>query len=124
MGIAIQLFTARGAEEAFALNKIEKHQAVEHDRGVPLAISFAGNAVNGRAEAVMLDLEALKETLHDLLGVSGNRDRHGYPSSRKFSVILKVRRLFVKPPICKFVPLSQQVDTSPVIVYALCEEVL
>src|SRR5579875_620339 len=124
MGIAIQLFTARGAEEAFALNKIEKHQAVEHDRGVPLAISFAGNAVNDGAEAVMLDLETLKETFHDLLGVSRNRDRHGYPSSRKFPVILKVHPLFVKPPICRFVLLPQQIDTSPVIVYALCEGVL
>src|SRR5438270_289047 len=48
-------------EEAFLLNEVNKHQAVEHQRRVPLGIGHAADALDELQEGLVFGLEAVVE---------------------------------------------------------------
>ena len=61
MNIAVQ--------ELLLLDEIDEHEAVQHKRGVPLAVGHGGNALNESQKTLVLFLEAFVETLGDALHV-------------------------------------------------------
>lgn len=58
-------------EEALSLDEVDKHQAVEHQRGVPLAVRLGGDALDEFQEGSMLDLETIIEFLGDAFDIKG-----------------------------------------------------
>src|SRR6266567_8962751 len=48
-------------EEALSLDEVDKHQAVEHQRRVPLAVRLGADALDEFQEGGMLDLETIIE---------------------------------------------------------------
>src|SRR6266849_3621487 len=68
-------------EEALSLDEVDKHQAVEHQRRVPLAVRLGGDALDEFQEGGMLDLETIIEFLGDALHIEGfthpSRDSQG-----------------------------------------------
>ncbi len=58
-------------EQALFLNEIDEHEAVEHERGVPLAVSFDTDALDKGVEGGMFFLEAIVEFLGDFLDIEG-----------------------------------------------------
>ena len=71
-------------EEAFLLDEIAEHQAVEHYRGVPLlvAVVLVGNLVvdarNELGEVGVLFLESCIEVLGDLFGIDDEGSLHPF----------------------------------------------
>ena len=49
-------------EEAFALDEIDEHQAVEHDGGIPFAVGHLADAVNELEEGFAVGVEVAVET--------------------------------------------------------------
>src|SRR5260370_11713146 len=58
-------------EEALSLDEVDKHQAVEHQRRVPLAVRLGGDALDEFQEGGVLDLETIIEFPGDALHIEG-----------------------------------------------------
>src|SRR6266487_5239638 len=58
-------------EEALSLDEVDKHQAVEHQRRVPLAVGLGGDTLDEFQEGGMLDLETIIEFPGDALHIEG-----------------------------------------------------
>src|SRR5229473_5006594 len=71
-------------EEALSLDEVDKHQAVEHQRGVPLAVRLGGDPLDEFQEGGMLDLETIIEFPGDAFHIEGfthpSRDSQGVQS--------------------------------------------
>src|SRR5712692_492851 len=59
-------------QKALFLDKVDKHQAVEHQRCIPFAISFNGDTLNEPQECGMFGLEAIIETSRDTFNIKGS----------------------------------------------------
>src|SRR6266446_2349035 len=68
-------------EEALPLDKVDEHQAVEHQRSIPLAISLRGDPLDEFQESGMFNFEALIEFLGDALYIEGLAHSSGNHSS-------------------------------------------
>lgn len=64
-------------EEAFSLDKIDEHQAIEHDGGIPIAVGPIGDALDEAEEVLPVGIEVLVELLGDLLDVEGGAGATG-----------------------------------------------
>src|SRR5712691_8224773 len=71
IGVAIEFAWCLCIQEALALDKIDKHQAVERERGIPLAISLCLNSLDQCQERGVFAFEAVIELLRDALDVEG-----------------------------------------------------
>ena len=69
VGIAIEPARCFCVQEALALDEIDEHQAVEHERGIPLAISLRVNPTDEIQERSMFAFEAVIELLRDALDI-------------------------------------------------------
>ena len=69
VGIAIEPARCFCVQKALALDEIDEHQAVEHDRGIPLAISLRVNPTDEFQERSMFAFEAVIELLRDTLDI-------------------------------------------------------
>src|SRR5260221_857409 len=69
VGIAIELTWCLCIQETLALDKIDEHQTVEHERGIPLAISLCSNPTDEVQERSMFAFEAVIELLRDALDI-------------------------------------------------------
>src|SRR6266516_3807542 len=58
-------------EEALSLDEVDKHQAVEHQRRVPLAVRLGGDPLDEFQEGSMLDLETIIELPGDAFDIKG-----------------------------------------------------
>ncbi len=58
-------------QETLLLDEVDEHQAVEHHRGVPLAVVFQGDAVDELQEGGVFLLEQLVEAFGDTVHVEG-----------------------------------------------------
>ncbi len=60
------------------LDEVDEHQAVEHQRGVPLAVILQGDAIDDLYEELVLGLEVVVELLGDVIDVEApaSRSRH------------------------------------------------
>jgi hypothetical protein len=56
-------------EQALLLDEVAEHQAVEHDRGVPVPVGNALDAIDELVECLVLCLEPLEELLRDPLDI-------------------------------------------------------
>ena len=67
-------------EEAFALDEIDEHQAVEHDGGIPFAVCSLADAVNELEESFAMRVEVAVERLCDTFDIEGGAGAtsHGY----------------------------------------------
>src|SRR5258708_32245043 len=61
IGIAIEPARQLRIEEALALDEVDEHQAVEHERGIPLAVSLHLNPLDKLQERSMFQFEAVVE---------------------------------------------------------------
>src|SRR2546430_2752209 len=79
--VTIELARFLCIEEALSLDEVDKHQAVEHQRRVPLAVRLGGDALDEFQEGGMLDLETIIEFPGDALHIEGftypSRDSQG-----------------------------------------------
>ena len=66
---AVAEVVAVAVEKALALDEIDEHQAVEHDRGIPFPVGALGDAVDELEEGRMLLLEPVVEALGHALHV-------------------------------------------------------
>ena len=82
---------AVAVEKALALDEIDEHQAVEHDRGIPLAVGALGDAVDELEKRRMLLLELVVEALGHALHVKG-RPRARCVTSVSVRVLFFVER--------------------------------
>src|SRR6266699_1854827 len=58
-------------EEALSLDEVDKHQAVEHQRRVPLAVRLGADALDEFQEGGVLDLETIIEFPGDAFDIKG-----------------------------------------------------
>src|SRR6266566_2103688 len=58
-------------EEALSLDEVDKHQAVEHQRRVPLAVGLGGDTLDEFQEGGVLDLETIIEFPGDAFDIKG-----------------------------------------------------
>ena len=58
-------------EKSLALDEIDEHQAVEHERGIPFFVSLLGDALDEFEKCRVLLLEVVVELLCDLVAVEG-----------------------------------------------------
>ena len=68
-------------EEAFALDEIDEHQAVEYDGRIPFAVGHLADAINELEEGFPVGVEVSVERLGDALdverGAGAAGDDHG-----------------------------------------------
>ena len=67
--VAVELAAPAARQQAFFLDEIDEHEAVEHERGVPFAVGLGGDALDEGEEFVVFFLEAVIEAFGDALGV-------------------------------------------------------
>ena len=58
-------------EKTFALDEVDEHQPVEHERGVPFSVALLGDALDERQERCVLSLEMVVEASGDPVAVKG-----------------------------------------------------
>ena len=58
-------------EKTLALDEVDEHQPVEHERGVPLSVALVGDALDERQEGRVLSLEVVVEASGDPVAVEG-----------------------------------------------------
>src|SRR5260370_31249645 len=82
--VAVECAWSLCIEEALSLDEVDKHQAVEHQRGVPLAVGLGGDTLDEFQEGGVLDLETIIEFLGDAFDIKGftypSRDSQGVQS--------------------------------------------
>src|ERR1051326_4218003 len=70
--IAIKPTLNSRIQEAFALDKVDEHEAIEHERGIPLPVSQDSNPLNELEKGGMFQLEPVEELLGHPLHVEGS----------------------------------------------------
>ena len=68
------------AQKALLLDEIDEHEAVEHDRGIPLEYLLVRNTLDEFEERIMLFLETVVESLGHFFGIKA---RVGTPVTSK-----------------------------------------
>src|SRR5262249_28765114 len=58
-------------QKAFALDEVDEHQAVEHERGVPFSVTLIGGALDKRQECRVFSLKMVVEASGDPVTVKG-----------------------------------------------------
>ncbi len=71
VGIAIELTWCLCIQEALALDEIDEHQTVEHEGGIPLAISLCDDPIDEVQKRGMFAFETVIELLRHALDVEG-----------------------------------------------------
>src|SRR5450759_663336 len=69
VGVAIQGVLRLRSEEALALDEIDEHQAVKHQRGIPFTVALRGDALDTVQESRVFELETIIEFLCDALDI-------------------------------------------------------
>ena len=64
-------------QKAFSLDEIDKHQAVEHDGGIPFVIGAFGDAGDKLEEGSVFLLKPVVETLGDALDIEAGASPAG-----------------------------------------------
>ena len=75
-------------EKTLALQKVAEHQAIQHERGIPIEQTTVGDAFDEFAERVLLRFELVVETLGDFVAVEGIPQAFNYTSD--------IERLFLR----------------------------
>src|SRR6266700_1794506 len=78
IGVAIEPARRLCVQEALALDEVDKHQAVEHERGIPLAVSLCVNALNKCQKRGEFAFEAVIEFPGHALDIKGSCHAPGY----------------------------------------------
>ncbi len=63
VGVAVQ--------KTLALDEVDEHQAIQHQRGVPLPVGRAGEALDERGKALVFGLEAVVKSAGNTVAVEG-----------------------------------------------------
>ena len=74
-------------EKSLPLDKVDEHQSVEHQGGIPLLVGLVGDALDESEEGGVLGLEAFVESLGESLTVEGVAEAVSRPG--------QVERLFL-----------------------------
>src|SRR6266581_4025186 len=69
VGIAIELTWCPCIQETLALDEIDKHQAIEHERSIPLTIGLCCNSPNETQECGVFAFKPIVELLRHALDV-------------------------------------------------------
>ena len=62
-------------QKTLALDEVDEHQPVEHERGIPLSVTLVGDALDELQERRVLSLEMVVEASGDTVTVKGITQR-------------------------------------------------